>query len=92
MNNPTKRKAPHLSGEDEYQDIVPDSDARSTKKGRQECAPSDEGRHNLPATTRKHDLIRLTLRLANCVLGYLPLVAGGSHWRGQMSLENAVIL
>jgi len=35
---------------------------------------------------------RPLLQLTNCIAGYLPLAIGGLQWRGQMSLENAVVL
>ena len=53
MSSSTKREALHLGEEDASQDTAYDLDARLAKKGKQECVPSDAGRHNLPTTTRE---------------------------------------
>lgn len=57
MSGSTKRKAPYLSKEGPDQDTSYGTDARPTKKVKQECAPSDGDRRDLPAATRTPGLM-----------------------------------
>ena len=57
MNNSTKRKAPSLGEVDADRGTPYNTDAQPAKKGKRERAPSGGDRPDLPAVTRKPDLM-----------------------------------
>lgn len=93
MSRSTKRKIPP-SPERGDKKPLGKTDFRPRKKGK----PKEEPWPKLPPTTREYspgdNFVRSARHFSvnNCGAGYLPVVLGGSHWRGKNSLENIVIL